>query len=248
MSSLKKQLNNHGFGHIELLLIAVVLLGVSSIGYYVYNHSRNGRVNTYTELTTIVADGVNFSEKACIASQSGTAPNYYDSVDAVISVNRPVGQNDQPGGGYNPVAFYSINSSAPIEENGWDSSSISTLNFTMPVGLQSDSFNLGIESSSKSGVFFPGSIQTFGSLSLCSSNPTTPALQPKLQTLVPFIKTSSSGSTTTTTAVVSNPAANKTTTTTTTTNLTTKKQLLPRQLIPVPKPLQDFQPHRLYLF
>jgi beta-glucanase (GH16 family) len=228
-----KRLSSKGFGHIELFLVAMLLVGISSVGYYVFKHATTSKVSTYTELTTITAGGVNFSEKACIVSRSGTAPNYYDIVDAVISVNKPAGQSTEiskngqviAGSGYNPVVFYSINSSVPVKEDNWVSSSISTINFTLPASPQSDSFNLGVETIPSSGVAFSGSSQTIGSLELCSSSSKTPVSLPKLQALIPFIKTTTSGPTTTTTTVIKNPVTNKTTTTTTTTNSVTKKTI-----------------------
>jgi hypothetical protein len=244
----KKKLNSKGFGHIELMLISIVLIGIASVGYYVYKHSTPSS-SSYTELTTIVAGGLNFSEKACIASQSRTAPNYIDTVTAQITVNRRAGpatentkKNQSTSNAYNPVIFYSINGGTPITEDNWTTSSTSIIQFNLVPSLQNTTFNLGVETSVGSKTQFNGSSQTMGSLSFCNLNSRSVIGSASLQTLTPFTSTTKSGSTTKTTTVIQNPETKKTTTTTITTNPVTNRTTTTTTVNATPPPTNATTP------
>ncbi len=227
----KKKLNSSGFGHIELTLLVIVVVGISGVGYSVYKHLEKNTVNTYTALTSFVSNGIPFTEKACIASQTGTAPNYIDTVTALISVNEQAGPRTEvikngnvvTGTGYNPLAFYSIDGIAPVTEDNWVTSSTSTIKFNLVPSISSASFNLGVEATPGLAIPTPGSSQTIGSLTLCNAPIKVSVATPKTKTIIPVIKTVTSGATTTTTTTIVNPATKKTTTTTATTNTVTKK-------------------------
>lgn len=57
MKSLKrlKKLNHEGFSHIELLLVALVVLAVSGVGYYVYNKSSDGSKSSSAASEPVIA-------------------------------------------------------------------------------------------------------------------------------------------------------------------------------------------------
>jgi len=242
MFSFKKRLNSKGFGHIELALFVIVVAGLSSVGYYVYKHSLPTSVNTYTTLTAFVADGIPFTEKACIASQTGSAPNYNDIVTALISVNEQAGPRTQvfksgkavAGSGYNPLAYYSIDGIAPITQDNWVTAPTSTIEFNLVPSIPSATFSLGVESAPNSAIPTSGSSQSIGSLVFCNAPAKAPVTTPTTKAIIPVIKTTTSGPVTTTTTTVANPLTNKTTTTVTTVNTDTKKTTTTTTTTPTP--------------
>lgn len=235
MIRFRKRLNSRGFGHIELLLLLIVITTLSSVGYYVYEHAASSNPNSYTKLTNIISDGLSFNEEACITSQTGSYPNYIDTVTAQISINRQVGPS-QPGSGNNPIAFYSINGGMAVPEDNWTTGSTSSINFNLVPSLENTTFNLGIESINGTGTQVSGSSQEISSLSFCHLSSRSTIGTASVQTLTPFTTTTKSGSTTTTTTVIQNPATNKTTTTTTTTNPVTKKNTITTTVKSSPPP------------
>src|ERR1035438_8257851 len=176
----RKRLNTKGFSHIELGLILIVVIGVSGIGYYVYKHSSAHAATTYTTLKNIKSDGYTFTEQACITAQTGTAPNYTDTVAAVMSVNTQAGPSTIKTGrhsnGYNPLAYYSINGAKPVTEDSWTTASTSTISFNLPPTVATANFTLGVEGTPGSTATSAGSTQTISSITLCNPPATAPII------------------------------------------------------------------------
>jgi len=174
MKLLKRKLNSRGFSHIELGLLLIVVIGISSVGVYVYKHSTAHAATTYTTLAVIKSDGYKFTEQACITSQSGTSPNYTDTVVALISVNTKAGPSTIQTGrhhqssGYNPLAYYSINGATPVTEDAWTTASTSTISFDLPPTIGTADFTLGVEGTPGSTSTSAGSTQTLSSVTLCN--------------------------------------------------------------------------------
>jgi hypothetical protein len=168
----RKRLNAKGFSHVELGLLLIVVIGISSVGYYVYKHSTAHAATTYTTLATINSDGYKFTEQACITAQTGTAPNYTDTIAALMTVNTQAGPSTIKTGrhssGYNPLAYYSINGSAPVTEDAWTTASTSTIAFDLPPTIASANFTLGVEGTPGSSTTSPGSTQSLSSITLCN--------------------------------------------------------------------------------
>jgi hypothetical protein len=182
MKLFRKRLNAKGFSHIELGLLLIVVIGISSVGYYVYKHSSAHAATTYTTLKNIKSDGYTFTEQACITSQTGTAPNYTDTVVALMSVNTKAGPSTIVTGrhgqtsGYNPLAYYSINGATPVTEDAWTTASTSTISFDLPPTIATANFTLGVEGTPGSTATSAGSTQTFGSITLCNPPITAPTI------------------------------------------------------------------------
>jgi hypothetical protein len=214
MIKTKNRLGSYGFGHIELIILLFTAICLIGVGHYVIDHLKSHSSNSYTSLATISSEGVAFSEEACITNQTDKAPNQIDTVLAQISSNVEAGpktevvSNGQDSGGYNPLAYYSLNGGAPVTFDDWITSIPSTISFDLPPMPQTSSFNLGIEPSSL--VMSGGSNVVVSSLRLCS-----PAA--KVATLSP-ITTSTSKSTGSTTTSSAQP--NITTSTSTTPSTT----------------------------
>ena len=177
----KRKLNSRGFSHVELGLLLIVVVGISSVGYYVYKHTVHAG-NTYTTLTAIKSDGYKFTEQACVTSQTGSSPNYTDTLVALISVNTKTGATSKKTkhhhnttvAAYNPVAYYSINGASPVVEKNWISGTTSTITFDLPPTVATADFTLGVEGTPGSRVTSPGSTQTLASIGLCNPAPVVP--------------------------------------------------------------------------
>jgi len=180
MKLLRRRLGSKGFSHIELGLLLIVVVGISTVGYYVYKHTAHAG-NTYTTLTAIKSDGYNFTEQACVTAQSGSSPNYTDTVVALMSVNTKTGttsnrtRHNHRTAAYNPVAYYSINGTSVVTEKNWISGATSTITFDLPPTAASADFTLGVEGTPGSTVKSPGSTQTLASIGLCNPAPVVPA-------------------------------------------------------------------------
>jgi hypothetical protein len=182
MKLFRRRLGSKGFSHIELGLLLIVVVGISTVGYYVYKHNAHAG-NTYTTLTAIKSDGYNFTEQACVTAQSGSSPNYTDTVVALISVNTKTGTTSKKTrhhhsttvAAYNPIAYYSINGASAVTENNWTSGTTSTITFDLPPTAASSDFTLGVEGTPGSTVKSPGSTQTLASIGLCNPAPVVPA-------------------------------------------------------------------------
>jgi hypothetical protein len=167
---------------VELGLLLIVVIGISSVGYYVYKHSTSNAGNTYTTLAAIKSDGYKFTEQACVTAQSGTSPNYTDTVVALISVNAKTGKTTKRNkhhhnitvAAYNPVAYYSISGASPVTEKNWISGATSTISFDLPPTVATADFTLGVEGTPGSRVTSPGSTQTLASIGLCNPAPVVP--------------------------------------------------------------------------
>ncbi len=181
MKLFKRRLNAKGFSHIELGLLLIVVIGISSVGYYVYKHNAHAG-NTYTTLAAIKSDGYNFTEQACVTAQSGTAPNYTDTIAALISVNTKTGKTSKKTrhhhtttvAAYNPLAYYTINGASPVTESNWVSGTTSTITFDLPPTIATADFTLGVEGTPGSSATSPGSTQTLASIGLCNPAPVVP--------------------------------------------------------------------------
>jgi hypothetical protein len=182
MKLFKRKLNSRGFSHVELGLLLIVVVGISTVGYYVYKHSTSHAGNTYTTLAAIKSDGYKFTEQACVTSQTGSSPNYTDTIVALISVNTKTGTTSKRTRhhhnttvvAYNPVAYYSINGAGPVTEKNWISGATSTISFDLPPTVATADFTLGVEGTPGSKVTSPGSTQTLGSIGLCNPAPVVP--------------------------------------------------------------------------
>ncbi len=177
MNIFKKRLNNRGFSHVELVVVLLVLAGIISIGYYVYRHNTAHAGSTYTTIGTVTADNHTFTLQACINTQTGSAPNYTDTVSALVSVNGTVwvnsGRHHRYYYSYNPLVYYSVNGGNTVTENNWISGSVSAISFNLPASPSSQSFILGVEGTPGSSVQTPGPSELISSLILC--NPPAPA-------------------------------------------------------------------------
>jgi hypothetical protein len=182
MKLFKRRLGSKGFSHIELGLLLIVVVGISTVGYYVYKHSAHAG-NTYTTLAAIKSDGYNFTEQACVTAQSGSSPNYTDTVVALISVNTKTGTTSKKTkhhhrtnvAGYDPIAYYIINGGSAVTENNWTSGTTSSMTFDLAPTAATADFTLGVEGTPGSTVKTAGSTQTLASISLCNPAPVVPA-------------------------------------------------------------------------
>ena len=267
MLKLKNKLNSNGFGHIEFTMLITVVVCIFGIGYFVLNHIDSHKSNSYTSLATFSSEGVQFEEEACISSQSGSSPNQIDTVLAKITVDNQAGPSTEitshgrTSGGYNPLAYYVIDSQEPVTTDNWVTGYTSSISFTLSPTSQNSSFSLGIEPSST--IMSSGSYQIVGSLSLCSpsakvANLSTISNSPTNQTstssssstssststtsATPTSSTTSSTSSspdtspssksTTTTSTTVSPSSSKTTSTAPTTTITKTSTPTPSQAIP----------------
>jgi hypothetical protein len=200
MKLFKRKLNQSGFSHIEVGLLLIVVIGISSVGYYVYKNSTSRAGNTYTTLASISADGHTFTEQACITAQSGTSPNYTDIIAALISVNTKTGtitskSRHHRATSYNPLAYYSVNRAKQITESNWISGTTSSISFDLPPSAATANFTLGVEGTPGSTTKTAGSTQAISTISLC--NPPVAAAVAPTVTLVATPTTVTSGSTST---------------------------------------------------
>lgn len=116
----KAQLNNKGFGHIELLLVIVVLVAIAGVGFFVYKHD-NKKTNVahaggWTVVTTGTTNGIPFTGEACFDNAGG----YGTYVRGFVVTKSAVPQNTYIemisfNGNYPP---YQANWSANYD-NGW---------------------------------------------------------------------------------------------------------------------------------
>jgi len=242
MISFKKKLNNKAFSHVELLLLLIVVIGVSGVGYYVYKHGNSSHATTtYTNVGSISYDGQTFSAQACITAQTGTSPNEIDTISALITANTEVGASatisvTQPSAvatdqnvvtadqtaltdaqdaiidaqsvsaaqeaaiqsassalaaakaklaaaevsgpthtivTFNPSAYYTINGTSPVAEDGWSTGASSTIYFDLPPTAQTSDFSLGVEGPA-AGSGSTGNISV-GSIALCNVTPSGPS-------------------------------------------------------------------------
>jgi hypothetical protein len=172
MKIFQRKLNHQGFAHIEYIVLLLVVVGVFSVGYYVYEHDAAHAGSTYTTLASVSADNHIFTLQACITSQSGSSSNYTDAVSALISVNTQTGRNSSGRhhrySSYNPLAYYSLNNGKVVTESNWLSGSVSSVNFDLPPILGSSSFVLGVEGTPGSTDRTSGPSRLISSISLCN--------------------------------------------------------------------------------
>jgi hypothetical protein len=192
MKLFRRRLGSKGFSHIELGLLLIVVVGISTVGYYVYKHNAHAG-NTYTTLTAIKVKGLVFTEQACITAQSGSSSNYTDTVTALITVPTRAGVSSVHIARhyrytYNPIAYYSINGGTDVTEDNWVTGSTSTISFNLPPTAATANFTLGVSGTA-------GSTQSIGSVSLCS--PPAPVAATPTVSLSASPTSVSSGSTTT---------------------------------------------------
>jgi len=61
----KKKLGSDGFGHIELLMVVVVIAAVVGVGSYVYSKDHTSHAGSWTKVGTVYLGKVNFKVYGC---------------------------------------------------------------------------------------------------------------------------------------------------------------------------------------